>query len=71
MFNLFGGGIHQNFSLAMFGQMPRRDQDAVLQQLYDQGYSVPEISRFTTIPAQTLYSRINAHRGRGHQLQPR
>lgn len=65
----FGGGIHQNFSLAMFQQMPRRDQDAVLQQLYDQNYSVPEIAKFTGIPAQTLYSRINAHRGRGPQLQ--
>jgi predicted DNA-binding protein YlxM (UPF0122 family) len=68
MLGLFGGGIHQNFSLAMFQQMPRRDQDVVLQQLYDQNYSVPEISRFTGISAPTLYSRINAHRGRGHQL---
>ena len=64
----FGGGIHQKFSLAMFEQMPRRDQDAVLQQLYDQNYSVPEIAKFTGIPAQTLYSRIKAHRGRGPQL---
>ena len=70
MFSLFGGGIHQEFSLAMFGQMPRRDQDAVLQQIYNQGYSVPEISRFTTIPAPTLYNRIDAHRGRGPQAQP-
>jgi len=67
MFGLFDGGIHKNFSLAMFRQAPRRDQDAVLQHLYDDGYSVPDISRFTGIPTQTLYSRINAHRGRGPQ----
>lgn len=70
MLSLFGGGIHQQFSLAMFGQMPRRDQDAVLQQIYDLRYSVPEISRFTGIPAPTLYTRIDAHRGRGPQVQP-
>lgn len=68
MFGFMNGGIHQQFSLAMFAQAPRRDQDAVLQSLYDQGYSVPEISKFTSISAQTLYSRINAHRGRGPQL---
>lgn len=64
---MFGFGIHQQFSLAMFNQAPRRDQDAVLQQLYNQGYSVPEISKFTSIPSQTIYSRIDAHRGRGPQ----
>ena len=70
MFSMFNGGIHKEFSLAMFSQAPRRDQDSVLQQIYDKGYSVPEISKFTNISAQTIYSRINAHRGRGDQLQP-
>lgn len=62
---MFGFGIHQEFSRQMFQQMPRRDQNMVLQNLYDKGYNVPEISRFTDIPAPTLYARINAHRGRG------
>lgn len=69
MFNFFSSGIHQQLSLAMFSQAPRKDQDAVLQQLYDQGYSVPDISNFTGISPQTLYGRITAHRGRGPQLQ--
>lgn len=68
MLNLFGNGIHKELTMAMFNQLPRRDQDLALQQLYDTGYSVPDIARFTGISAQTLYSRINAHRGRGPQL---
>ena len=69
MFNMFGNGIHKAVTVAQFTQMPRRDQDSVLQDIYDQGYSVPEISRFFNISPQTIYSRINAHRGRGPQLQ--
>ena len=51
-----------------FRQMPRRDQDAFLQHLYDSGYSVPEIAQKMNIPATTIYARINATRGRGPQL---
>ena len=69
MFNFFGGGIHQAVTVAQFAQMPRRDQDAILQNLYDQGYSAPDISKFFNMPVQTVYSRIVAHRGRGPQLQ--
>jgi hypothetical protein len=64
------GGIHGEITRSMFTQMPRRDQDSILQNLYDKGYSIPEISRFLEMPAPTLYSRVNAHRGRGTQLNP-
>ena len=62
---LFGIGIQGHFNRQMFNAMPRRDQDQVLQGLYDQGYNVPDIEKFLGIPASTIYSRINAHRGRG------
>lgn len=53
---------------AFFRQMPRRDQDAFLQYLYDNGYSVPEIAKRMNMSATTIYSRIEANRGRGPQL---
>ena len=43
--------------------LPKRDQDQVFQNLYDKGYSVPEIAKATNIPAPTLYNRVDAHRG--------
>lgn len=61
MFNGMQRAINQGF----FQQMTRRDQDVFLQYLYNQGYSVQEISRAFGIPVPTIYSRINAHRGRG------
>lgn len=60
-------GIQTEINRAHFLQMPRRDQDQVLQYLYDKGYSGKEIGGQYNIPAQTVYSRINAHRGRGQQ----
>lgn len=66
MFGIFNGmqrGINQGF----FQQMTRRDQDVFLQYLYDQGYSVQEISKAFGIPVPTIYSRIDANRGRGPQ----
>ncbi|EOW9149368.1 MULTISPECIES: helix-turn-helix domain-containing protein [Vibrio] len=45
--------------------MHRRDQDQFLQYIYDAGYSVKEIAREYGLSPQTIYSRINAHRGRG------
>jgi len=53
---------------AFFDSMPRKDQDAFLQHLYDSGYSAPEIARKMNLPATTIYSRITATRGRGPQL---
>lgn len=70
MMELFGGGIGRAFQQAAFHQMPRRDQNAVLQTVYDKGYSVKDLAKFTEIPATTIYSRIDAHRGRGAELTP-
>lgn len=59
------GGMQQHINQGFFNQMPRRDQDEFLQGLYNSGYTVKEISKEFGIPAQSLYNRINAHRGRG------
>ncbi len=67
---MFTFGMQGEFNRAMFDQMPRRDQNEVLQQIYDRGYNVKDLSKFFDMPAQTLYSRINAHRGRGPQFEP-
>lgn len=64
----FGIGIQGHFNRQIFATMPRRDQDQVLQGLYDQGYNVPDIESFLGIPSSTIYSRIDAHRGRGPKL---
>ena len=61
---MFGGGIHKEMTKEILKTMPKRDQNQVLQGLYDKGYSVPEISKATDIPQPTLYNRINATRGR-------
>jgi DNA-directed RNA polymerase specialized sigma24 family protein len=37
--------------------------------MYDEGYSGKEIGKFFGIPAQTVYSRIDANRGRGPNLK--
>ncbi len=66
----FNNGIQRSFNRAMFDQMPRKDQDEVLQQIYDSGYSVKDIAKTLNMNPQTLYSRIDAHRGRGVQLNP-
>ncbi|MBP2171112.1 DNA-directed RNA polymerase specialized sigma24 family protein [Erwinia toletana] len=62
---MFGIGIQKTINRGSLKNMPRRDQDALLQYVYDQGYSVKEISNEYAIPVQTLYTRITAHRGRG------
>lgn len=64
---MFGSGINKELTKSMLGTMPRRDQTQVLQDLYNKGYSVPEIAKATDIPAPTIYNRIEAHRGRSNQ----
>lgn len=64
---MFDGGIHKELTKSILGAMPRRDQNQVLQDLYNKGYTVPEIAKSTDIPAPTIYNRIDAHRGRGGQ----
>lgn len=58
------GGIHRAVTIEMFLNSPRRDQDIIMQNLYDQGYSAKDISNFFGIGLQSVYNRINAHRGR-------
>lgn len=58
------GGIHKEMTKEILQTLPRKDQNQVLQNLYDKGYSVPEISKATGIAAPTLYNRVDAHRGR-------
>lgn len=67
---MFTSGIHKAFTVAMFNEMPRRDQDSVMQTLYDEGYSGKDIGKFLNKPAQTVYGRIDASRGRGPTLKP-
>jgi len=67
---IFGGGIHKEMTKEILNTLPKRDQTQVLQNLYDKGYSVPEIAKATDIPAATLYSRVDAHRGRKNQPDP-
>ncbi len=62
---MFGFGIQGTINKGFFIQMARRDQDAFLQYLYDQGYSAKDISKNFDIPVPSVYNRINAHRGRG------
>ncbi len=61
---MFTFGMQKTINRGMFTQMPRRDQDLFLQYLYDENYSVNDISKEYGIPKPTLYSRINAHRGK-------
>jgi len=67
---MFFSGIQKEINRAFFDQLPMRDQGEFLQQLYDKGYNVPDIAKHMQMNSQTIYSRINAHRGRGAQLKP-
>jgi len=67
---MFFNGIQKAINGGFFEALPRRDQNELLQKLYDKGYSVKEIAKELDTHPQMLYSRINAHRGRGPQLQP-
>ncbi|MCD9481581.1 hypothetical protein GLP38_21475 [Photobacterium phosphoreum] len=66
----FNNGIQKQFNRSIFDQYPRKDQDEILQQLYDNGYNVKDIAKFLNMNSQNIYSRINAHRGRSGQLNP-
>jgi predicted DNA-binding protein YlxM (UPF0122 family) len=63
---MFGNfGIHKAATQAMFDQLPRKDQNEVMQSMYDNGYSGKDIAKFFAVKAGTIYGRIDAHRGRG------
>ena len=65
---MFSNGIQRTINKAFLDQMPRKDQDEVLQQIYDEGYSVKDISKHLSLNEKTLYGRVDAHRGRGPSL---
>ncbi len=65
---IFGKGIHGAMTCEMFRQLPRKDQDDLMQNLYDRGYTAKDIGKFLEMSPQTIYSRINAHRGRSKGL---
>lgn len=51
-----------------FTELSRVEQDRVLQALYDKKYSVPSIAKKLSVNTGSVYSRINAHRGRGPEF---
>lgn len=57
-------GIHKATTIEIFRNAPRKDQNDMLQNLYDQGYSGKELADFFGIGSQAVYNRIDAHRGR-------
>ncbi|MCF2900115.1 hypothetical protein CWC25_02130 [Pseudoalteromonas sp. S4389] len=61
---MFFSGIQNAINAELFSNMPIKDQNTSLQNLYDKGYSVPEISKKIGIQSGTIYKRIDAHRGR-------
>ncbi|HHK5991579.1 hypothetical protein [Neisseria sp. 27098_8_139] len=66
---MFGfNGIHKEVTISMFQAMPRRDQDMVMQDLYDKGYNGKEIAKFFQLSEASVYNRIKAHRGRTENL---
>ncbi|MGE6651543.1 helix-turn-helix domain-containing protein [Shewanella colwelliana] len=67
---MFAIGIQKEINKAFFDQLPMRDQNEFLQQIYDNGYNVPEIAKHLRMSSQTIYSRIEAYRGRGVKPAP-
>lgn len=53
-----------------YDQMPDRDKKNYLQHLYDNGYSVRDISKHVVVPESHVRSKIDAHRGRGPSPTP-
>ncbi|MBE8232641.1 MAG: hypothetical protein HAW67_02815 [Endozoicomonadaceae bacterium] len=51
-----------------YKERPRLEQDRMLQALYDKGYNVSSIAKKLQLNQQTVYSRIDAHRGRSKAL---
>ena len=47
----FDGGIHKEMTREIIKTLPKRDQDQVFQNLYDKGYSVPEIAKSDQHPS--------------------
>lgn len=67
--SIFGSGIHKELTKEILKTLPKRDQNQIFQNLYNNGYSVPDIAKATDFSAQTLYGRVDAHRGRKTDTQ--
>lgn len=64
MFRRMQDDINEGF----FNEMNRIEQDRFLQYLYDRNNSVSSIAKKFSLSQQSIYNRINAHRGRGPGL---
>lgn len=53
-----------------YNQMPDGDKKKYLQYLYDNDYSVRDISKHVVIAESLVRSKIDAHRGRGPSPMP-
>lgn len=53
-----------------YNQMPDGDKKKYLQQLYDNGYSISDISKHVVIPEHQVRAKVDAHRGRGPSPMP-
>jgi len=62
------GQMQRDINGAFFKQLSRLEQTQLLQELYDIGYSVPEIAKKFNIKPQAIYGKIDAYRGRGSTI---
>lgn len=68
MIDPFGTKLNAAVNRCLFEAQPRETQDAILQNLYDLGFSGRAIGKALGVPA--VDTRIDAHRGRGPALHP-
>ncbi|PKH23547.1 hypothetical protein CIG19_08915 [Enterobacterales bacterium CwR94] len=57
--------MQDDINTAFFNEYNRIEQNRLMQYLYNLGYNVPAIARKFALSPQSVYSRIDAHRGRG------
>lgn len=61
--SIFVDPFNRAAARATFKVLSIRDQDVMLQSMYDDGISGPKLSKVFDVP--NIYDRIDAHRGRG------
>ncbi|OEE34523.1 helix-turn-helix domain-containing protein [Vibrio anguillarum] len=66
---MFFSNMQNDINAAFFAELSRLEQKSFLQNLYDKGYSVPEIAKKVGLQESSIYKRIDAHRGRGGALK--
>lgn len=62
MFDPLGIKLNTAISRTLFHAQPRALQNDMLQGLYDEGFSGEALGKALDVPS--IYTRINAHRGR-------